>query len=169
MENKKLNNLIEVSLNPYFILKLELQHTEEECNIIKQSLENGENLKFINELEKNSINIEEKYNLDYLFIKQDFIPKLNNFLIKLNIKFTLKDASDEIFNMKDISRFNIEDPCPELTKLAFGDELISKGNPMEIIKLVINNKYELDNVLDKISKDGIESLNELHKNILNCN
>jgi uncharacterized protein YihD (DUF1040 family) len=166
MENKELNNLVEVSLNPYLILKLELNHSEEE---IKSMIEKMSS-KFQSEYEKNALEVETSYNTTFIFIKESFLHIFRKQLKELGFKYILNDATDEIFNMKDLSIFtNIdsEDPCPEFTKQYFPDMVSKKDKIMNILKFNFNQKYSIDDVIDKIGKDGVESLNELNKGILN--
>ena len=90
----------------------------------------------------------------------------------MGFDFNLKNATNEIFNMKNLDIFtkiDDEDPNPELTKQFFPEMVSKKDQIMEILKMNFTNKYSVDNILDKIGKDGVESLNELHKYILNNN
>lgn len=159
MSNEQLNNLVEATVNPYLVFKVELHHTEEELDKLYQEFSED----FLNKLEKNVIEIEITPISNYLFIKKNFINELRENL--KHIKYTAKDASSEIWEMNNLDIFDEGDPAPELTRLVFPDNLTNK----EIIKQIFESKFNQDDLLDKISRSGIESLNEIQKQMLNEN
>lgn len=156
MSNEQINQLVESTLNPYLVFKVEIHHTEEELlELSKQFSE-----KFINKL-NNIIEINITPTSQYMFIKQNF---LNEFKQNTqHIKYTITDITNEMWEMNNLDVFNGGDPAPEATKLMFPDELTNE----EIIKQIFEAKYTMDDLLDKITRTGIESLNKIQKQMLN--
>jgi hypothetical protein len=72
-----------------------------------------------------------------------------------NLNYVMVDAIDELWELEDLTPLlNIEDSY-------FDDEFL------EGLKTIVERKYDVDDVLDKISRSSYQSLNVLNKHILN--
>ena len=117
MSNEQLNQLVEATVNPYMLFKMEFNHTKEELEELGKQF----SLEFVGKFESNVIEIEVTPTLFYLFIKQNFLNELKENI--KHIKYSLTDASDEIWNMDSLNIFDDGDPAPEATKLMFPNNL----------------------------------------------
>jgi hypothetical protein len=72
-----------------------------------------------------------------------------------NLNYVMVDAIDELWELEDLTPLlNVED-------LYFDDEFL------EGLKTIVEHKYDIDDVLDKISRSSYQSLNVLNKHVLN--
>lgn len=162
MSNEQINQLVESTLNPYLVFKVENLHNEEEYNKLLDEVPNKISEQELTDLGLNSVTIElEDFN--YMFIKSKFYPKYIEMVKRCGFEFKLTQCIDEIWEMNNLNIFDEGDPAPEATKLAFPDDLTN----FEIIKQMFETKYSMDDLLDKITRTGIESLNEIQKRMLN--
>lgn len=161
MSNKEINQLVESTLNPYLVFKVESNHTDEEYNKLLDEVPNKISEQELTDFGLNSITIElEDFN--YMFIKSEFYPKFIEMSQKCGFDFKLTHCINELWEMNSLNIFDEGDPAPEATKLAFPNDLTN----FEIIKQMFESKYSMDDLLDKITRTGIESLNEVQKQML---
>ena len=169
MKTSMIENQIENSKDPFIIFQVTSFNSEEEMENIESNLDQ---IFTLEELEKinNLITTRVSPNVDYMIIKQSEIEDVKFMLNKCNISFTINDITNNIWELNNIkefvSLFGEEDPSPELTQQIFPDIQSTFSKVYEILKLIVESKYSTDDVLDVISEKGINSLNELHKYIL---
>lgn len=161
MSNEQINQLVESTLNPYLVFKVESFHTDEEFNELLIESQNKISEKDSINFGLNTVTIELE-NFDYVFVKSNFYPKFIEMSQKCGFDFKLTHCIDELWEMNSLNIFNEGDPAPEATKLAFPDDLTN----FEIIKQMFESKYSMDDLLDKITRTGIGSLNEVQKQML---
>lgn len=150
MIDKRIKN----SIDPYLILKLETFNTKEEVDYIKEHIENyltDDELFQLNEF----IAAEISSQLDYVIINRSYLPKLKHLIEKCEIKMKITDLLPEIWELADIETF-----------VSNFDEW-DKSKIKDILKAVVESKYDVNDVLDKVSDFGVGSLNELNLYILN--
>lgn len=150
MIDKRIKN----SIDPYLILKLETFNTKEEVDYIKEHIENyltDDELFQLNEF----IAAEISNQLDYVIINRSYLPKLKHLIEKCEIKMKITDLLPEIWELADIETF-----------VSNFDEW-DKSKIKDILKAVVESKYDVNDVLDKVSDFGVGSLNELNLYILN--
>lgn len=162
MNNEKIDQLVEATLNPYLVFKVELDQSKEEYDKLMSEINTKISEQEINEFESNTITIELE-NFDYIFIKNNYYPKFIEMLKKAGLKFKLTNAVNEIWEMDNLNIFDEGDPAPELTKLAFPGSVTN----FEILEQIFEANYTTDDIIDKIGRSGIESLNEIQKQMLN--
>jgi len=85
--------------------------------------------------------------ISYIITDRSTIVRILLFLRRKNLKFFFEDVSEDIL----------------FGKTTFDGEFGEK------IKIFIKNNLNIDNILDKISKFGINSLSKLDKEFLNIN
>jgi hypothetical protein len=79
--------------------------------------------------------------------------------------FEMDNLNELLNNFKD-DMDNLSDEEKELVKECFPNHKTQKEKATSIIKSLFLNNFTTDDVLDRISEKGFESLNEFHKNIL---
>lgn len=170
MSLEMINDLVKESLNPYVIIHLVFNHTEEELDILEQKLVSVSGVEELEEIYKPMIIIETSYNEGYMFIPKTIIPKFIKLLNDCEANFIIKDVTNEIWEMNDISfitEYGEIDPSPELTEQFFPGLISENEKINNYLKIIFSSRYSVDDVLDKISRKGIESLNVINKYILN--
>jgi hypothetical protein len=169
MNTEMINDLVKESLNPYVVIRLVVNHTKEEMDVLEQKLVDLVGVEELDEIYKPSIIIETSDIEGYMFAPKTTIPKFANLLDMCEANYVLEDATDKIWEMNDISfltEYEEVDPAPELT-VEFFPGLISENEQINnYLKTIFSSKYSVDDVLDKISRKGIESLNIINKYIL---
>ncbi|MEK6881915.1 MAG: hypothetical protein AABY22_20015, partial [Nanoarchaeota archaeon] len=124
---------------------------------------------FMDKYDNNILEIKISDNVSFYLTRNNF---LNEFIAKLKeIKYNLKitNALDEIWNMSDLSEVitTKEDPHPDIKDMIveqFGE--VKSDRIRGILQIMVTQKYSTDDVIDRISNTGFESLNELNKYIL---
>lgn len=170
MENKNIDFLVKNSLNPFLIIKLdvEIKNISEFNDKLKNKLlEQG--VDFLNELERDSIGYDISDSISYLFVRKQLLPKIKNILTSIDHKFTIKDVTDEFWEMDDLTDFFnkfMGDDDVEFTKQHFPEFISDRDKVRNILRLSFEKKYNVDNVLDKINEKGLNSLNEFNEYIL---
>ncbi len=162
MNNREINNLVEVSLNPYLVFKIEILNTEEEYQQLLTKVDEFITPENRNKILQNSEAIDLTWDLGYVFVKQNFLKEYFRLVKLVGFKIKVTDATEELWDSNNLQFLNQEDPAPELTEMAF-----PFTNPMNILKQIFDQKYNQDDVIDKIARTGVESLNELNKYIIN--
>ena len=155
MEINILNKLIETSLNPYIVFYIKLNHTKEEYDKLYEEANNIITKDFLEKFHSNVLDIDLSYNTSYILIKQNFIYEYKQMMDQCNLNYVMVDAIDELWELEDLTPLlNVED-------LYFDDEFL------EGLKTIVEHKYDIDDVLDKISRSSYQSLNVLNKHVLN--
>jgi DNA polymerase III delta prime subunit len=155
MEINILNKMIETSLNPYIVFYIKLNHTKEEYDKLYEEANNIITKDFLEKFHSNVLDIDLSYNISYILIKQNFIYEYKQMMDQCNLNYVMVDAIDELWELEDLTPLlNVED-------LYFDDEFL------EGLKTIVEHKYDIDDVLDKISRSSYQSLNVLNKHVLN--
>jgi hypothetical protein len=156
-----IEKLVETNLNPYIAFYVKLNHTQEEYDKLYEEANNIITKAFLEEFDKNVLSIDMSYNISYNLIKQNFIYEFKQMMDQCNLNYTMIETIDELWELEDLNPLlSIEDPCPEVTAMCFDDEFLDG------LKTIVERKYDVDDVLDKISRSGYQSLNILNKHIL---
>jgi len=161
MNDTQLNQLIETTLNPYLVFRVESLNTQEEHDKLIENAGEEINIEDALAYDANTSIVEFK-DFDYIFVKSNFYPKFIELLKKSGLKFKMTNCIQELWEMNDLSIFDNGDPAPELTKLAFPDLV----NNMDILEQMFKQQFSQDDVLDKITRTGIESLNSIQQQML---
>lgn len=150
-----LNELIASSLNPSVIVKVNFHYDKvEEVDSILSAM----NIEIASEYIDNCLDIEVTSMSSYLFTNKKYLSKFEQVLNDYNVKYTLTNAVDELFNMTDLNGL--------LSQLEIKGDLEGKEKAIKIIKSTFESNFSVDDVLDRISSLGSGSLNEFHKNLL---
>jgi len=168
MKVDMIDKQVKNSNDPFVVFHVNLLNSIEEIESFTNNLENiltVEEAVFLNTKIKAA---ELSKNEDYMIINQSSIEQFCQIMIKGGFKMKMVECVDQIWNFNNeefnqfISLFEEEDPCPELTEEAFGEE----EKTIDVLKTIVASKFTTDDVLDKISNSGIDSLNDLNKFIL---
>jgi len=155
MISNELNKLVASSLNPPTIVKINFLSSKEEVNE-RLSLISAENAR---EYFDNCSEVEIIPTVSsYIFTNKDYLKKLISLFIKCDIKYTMSDASDEIFGMDNLNDL--------LLNLKMNNNPECEKRALDIMGSIFTSKYTIDDVLDRINLLGSGSLNEFHKYIL---
>jgi hypothetical protein len=157
---------IKNSLDPFLILKLEITNSNEE---IQNLMDNIENILSTDEVLKFSsvLSADVSSNLDYVIINKSFLPELESMMGKCGMKYKSSNMLNEIWNSDNLDFFLDYFKVKEHPEFEFDYPDEKYDLVLEILKVVVESKYDLDDVLDKISLSGFNSLNELNLYILN--
>ena len=169
MNIEMINDLVKESLNPYVVIRLVVNHTKEEMDVLEQKLVDIVGVEELEEIYKPAIIVETSDTEGYILAPKSVIPKFANLLDICEANYILEDATDNIWEMNDISfitEYGEIDPSPELTAQFFPGSVSENEKINNYLKTIFNSKYSVDDVLDKISRKGIESLNTINKYIL---
>ena len=169
MNIEMINDLVKESLNPYVVIRLVVNHTKEEMEQLEQKLVDIVGAEELEEIYKPAIIVETSDTEGYIFAPKTVIPKFANLLDICEANYVLEDATNNIWEMNDISfitEYGEEDPAPELTEQFFPGSTSENEKINNYLKTIFSSKYSVDDVLDKISRKGIESLNTINKYIL---
>lgn len=168
MKNQEIDKLVEATLNPYVVIKMQIFNTKEEMEAMeKLALDNGIiTEKFINKYENNTIKIEINDNLSYVFIKYNFHSEFINMMKKVGYKFQFTNALNEIWTMGNINDLITKnDPDLDIRDMVvacFGE--IESDKIRSILQIMVTQKYSVDDVIDLIGMG--QPLNELNQYIL---
>jgi len=170
MKASMINIQIENINNPFMVFQLELLNSLEEIEQITDNIENILTLDEIRTIEDNVIAADLSKTKDYIIVNQSFIEQFKQLMSKCGLKFKMTNIINDVWNMNNIKEFiNLfgdEDPNPELTQQFFPGIQTNFDKVNEILKVVVESQFTLNDVLDKINEQGIDSLNELNKYIL---
>ena len=162
MKAEMINKLVETSLNPYMVFYVELNHTKEECDDLYKKAKDIITKDFLKKFSDNVLDIDLSHNASYVLIKQNFVNEFKNIMDIIGFDYTMVEAIDELWEMNDLTLLlDNNDPAPEITAMMGFENDFLDG-----LKTIIERRYSLDDVLDKISKSGYQSLNMLNKYIL---
>lgn len=170
MKASMIKTQIENSKDPFMFFQLELLNSEEEIKDITDRVESILTLEEVMAIESNVIAADISPTMDYIIIQKSFIETFKQFMNKCGFKMQITDLTNQIWNSNNvkefISLFGSEDPNLELTKQFFPGLQGNFEKVNEILKVVVESQFTLNDVLDKINEQGIDSLNELNKYIL---
>ena len=150
-----LNKMIETSLNPYVAFYIKLNHTKEEYDKLYEKANDIITKDFLEKFHNNMLDIDLSYDASYILIRQNFIYKYKQMMNQCNLNYVMVDAIDELWELEDLT------PLLHIEDSYFDDEFL------EGLKTIVERKYDVDDVLDKISRSSYQSLNVLNKHILN--
>jgi hypothetical protein len=167
MNIEMINKYIKNNNDPFIVFKITLLHSDEE---IKDLTSKAEEILILDEIltMDQVISADVDIRTSYMVINQSNINQFKYITNKCGFKIKMVEFINDIweFNNEEfqtfISLFGEEDPCPELTELAFG----LNNNILDILKTISESKFTIDDVLDKINIKNVDSLNELNKHIL---
>jgi len=133
--------------NTMYIYKINTSLTKEQSEKIFDELTPKE-IRELNSYKLLAKDIEVDHKMiSYIITDRSTIVRILLFLRRKNLKFFFEDVSEDIL----------------FGKTTFDGEFGEK------IKIFIKNNLNIDNILDKISKFGINSLSKLDKEFLNIN
>jgi hypothetical protein len=163
---KELDKIIANNVNPYTIVRIVSLNTEEELNEIQNNITDEEVL----DLKTNDIvEIEISLFESILFITRNDLIDLTKKLINIGYIFKVTNIVNKIFEMDNLDDLlsSLEiDEDPEFTAKFFPGLVFPKQKAINIINLVFESNFSVDDVLDRINTKGSGSLNEFHKNLL---
>lgn len=168
MKVDMIDKQVKNSNDPFVVFHVNLLNSIEEIESLTNNLENVLDIEEVVFLNSKIKAAELSKNEDYMIINQLSIEQFCQIMIKGGFKIKMVEYVDQIWNFNNeelnqfISLFDGEDPCPELTEEAFGEE----EKTIDVLKTIMASKFTTDDVLDKISNSGIDSLNDLNKFIL---
>lgn len=161
---------IENNNNPFMVFQLDLLNSLEEIEQINNNIENILSPDEITLIDTNIIAADLSKTKDYIIINQSFIEQFKQLMDKCGFKIQMTNIINDVWNMNNIKEFiNLfgeEDPNPELTQEVFPGLQTTFDKVNQILKVMIESQFALNDVLDKINEQGIDSLNELNKYIL---
>lgn len=170
----KLELQIEHGLNPFRVLKLRTLNSKEEMAQITESMDDILTAQEILTLSEKCISADYSSELDFIVINESYLTELTRLLSKCQIKFEYADIVNDLWNCKSVKEeflrfFGEEDPNPELTQESFPGLQTNYDIVKDILNVIVESKYTLDDVLSKINDKGVEYLNELNLYILEKN
>jgi len=167
MKVNMIDTQIENNINPFIVFQVNSFNSEEEMTNVKNNISKFLTDEEIDILEKNTIAADFSLTVDYLIINKSFVDEFTRLINKCGIKFELVNIIEQIWNLNSVKEFvglfGEEDLSVQLTQQSFKCTF-EKVN--EILKVIVESQFNVNDVLDKISEKGIDSLNELNKYIL---
>jgi hypothetical protein len=174
METRDLDRLVKININPFTAMHFKTDHTSEELEaIFTEAAMNGD----VDEIEKtleNTIEIEISLFESIMLMTKNDLTAFLSLLNKCGIRYEMRNFTKDLFKMDNLNELLLklenDDDLNELDKELIKDCFPNHKTPREkatsIIKSIFINNFTTDDVLDRISEKGFESLNEFHKNIL---
>jgi len=174
METRDLDRLVKININPFTAMHFKTDHTSEELEaIFTEAAMNGD----VDEIEKtleNTIEIEISLFESIMLMTKNDLTAFLSLLNKCGIRYEMRNFTKNLFEMDNLNELLLklenDDDLSELDKELINDCFPGFKTPREkatsIIKSIFANNFTTDDVLDRISEKGFESLNEFHKNIL---
>jgi len=175
METRDLDRLVKININPFTAMHFKTDHTSEELEaIFTEAAINGDGDK-IDRILKNTVEIEISLFESIMFMTKNDLTAFLSLINKCGIRYEMKNFTKDLFEMDNLNELlnslkddddNLSDEERELVKDCFPNFKTKKEKATSIIKSIFTNNFTTDDVLDRISEKGFESLNEFHKNIL---
>jgi hypothetical protein len=174
METRDLDRLVKININPFTAIHFKTDHTSEELGtIFTEAAINGG----VNAIEKtleNIIEIEISLFESIMLMTKNDLTAFLSLLNKCGIRYEMRNFTKDLFEMGNLNELLLklenDDDLSELDKELINDCFPGFKTPRKkatnIINSIFVNNFTTDDVLDRISKKGFESLNEFHKNIL---
>lgn len=146
---------IENSKDPFMVLQINVLNQVEETEYILNNLESLLTIEELNFLADDLIAADASKTVDYIIIKQSYIKQFQKISKKCGLQIEILNMAKTIFDSKNVEEF--------VSLFKNSDQ----SNQIEdIIRVIILSQFGVNDVLDKISEQGIESLNELNQYIL---
>jgi hypothetical protein len=175
METRDLDRLVKININPFTAIHFKTDHTSEELEaIFIEAVMNGDGDEIEKALE-NTIEIEISLFESIMFMTKNDLTVFLSLLNKCGVRYEMRNFTKDLFEMDNLNELlnnfkddkdNLSDEERELVKECFPNHKTQKEKATSIIKSLFLNNFTTDDVLDRISEKGFESLNEFHKNIL---
>jgi hypothetical protein len=175
METRDLDRLVKININPFTAIHFKTDHTSEELEaIFTEAVMNGDGDEIEKALE-NTIEIEISLFESIMFMTKNDLTVFLSLLNKCGVRYEMRNFTKDLFEMDNLNELlnnfkedkdNLSDEERELVKECFPNHKTQKEKATSIIKSLFLNNFTTDDVLDRISEKGFESLNEFHKNIL---
>jgi hypothetical protein len=174
METRDLDRLVKININPFTAMHFKTDHTSEELEaIFTEATMNGDG----DEIEKileNTVEMEISLFESIMFMTKNDLTAFLSLLNKCDVRYEMRNFTKDLFKMDNLNELLLklenDDDLNELDKELIKDCFPNHKTPREkatsIIKSIFVNNFTTDDVLDRISEKGFESLNEFHKNIL---
>ena len=175
METRDLDRLVKININPFTAMHFKTDHTSEELEaIFAEAAMNGDGDE-IERILENTIEIEISLFESIMFMTKNDLTMFLSLLNKCGVRYEMRNFTKDLFEMDNLNELlnnfkedkdNLSDEERELVKECFPNHKTQKEKATSIIKSLFLNNFTTDDVLDRISEKGFESLNEFHKNIL---
>jgi hypothetical protein len=175
METRDLDRLVKININPFTAMHFKTDHTSEELEaIFAKAAMNGDGDK-IERILENTVEIEISLFESIMFMTKNDLTAFLSLLNKCGVRYEMRNFTKDLFEMDNLNELlnnfkedkdNLSDEERELVKECFPNHKTQKEKATSIIKSLFLNNFTTDDVLDRISEKGFESLNEFHKNIL---
>lgn len=162
---------IKNSLDPFVIIEISTPLSQEECDLIKDNLPNvltEEEMSIFSE-DILVAGIDDSQN-EYLILNKSMVERIKIAFQKANFNYTMTDdifekvwnfTEDELNQFLDMfGAVWIED---EITAEFYKDMESSRQKAFSTLVVMANGRYDTDDVLDKISKLGTDSLNSINR------
>jgi hypothetical protein len=174
METRDLDRLVKININPFTAIHFKTDHTSEELEaIFAEAAMNGDGDK-IERILENTVEIEISLFENIMFMTKNDLTEFLSLLNKYGIRYKMRNFIKDLFEMDNLNELLLklenDDDLSELDKELINNCFPNYKTPREKAISTINsiflNNFTTDNVLDRISEKGFESLNEFHKNLL---
>ena len=175
METRDLDRLVKININPFTAMHFKTDHTSEELEaIFAEAAMNGDGDE-IERILENTVEIEISLFESIMLMTRNDLTAFLSLLNKCGVRYEIRNFTKDLFEMDNLNELlnnfkedkdNLSDEERELVKECFPNHKTQKEKATSIIKSLFLNNFTTDDVLDRISEKGFESLNEFHKNIL---
>jgi len=175
METRDLDRLVKININPFTAMHFKTDHTSEELEaIFAEAAMNGDGDE-IERILENTVEIEISLFESIMLMTRNDLTAFLSLLNKCGVRYEMRNFTKDLFEMDNLNELlnnfkedkdNLSDEERELVKECFPNHKTQKEKASSIIKSLFLNNFTTDDVLDRISEKGFESLNEFHKNIL---
>lgn len=175
MKTRDLDRLVKININPFTAMHFKTDHTSEELEaIFAEAVMNGDGDE-IERILENTVEIEISLFESIMLMTRNDLTAFLSLLNKCGVRYEMRNFTKDLFEMDNLNELldnfkddkdNLSDEERELVKECFPNHKTQKEKASSIIKSLFLNNFTTDDVLDRISEKGFESLNEFHKNIL---
>jgi hypothetical protein len=175
METRDLDRLVKININPFTAMHFKTDHTSEELEVIFTEAAINGDVDAIEKTLENTIEIEISLFESIMLMTKNDLTAFLSLLNKCGVRYEMRSFTKDLFEMDNLNELldnfkddkdNLSDEERELVKECFPNHKTQKEKATSIIKSLFLNNFTTDDVLDRISEKGFESLNEFHKNIL---
>jgi hypothetical protein len=174
METRDLDRLVKININPFTAMHFKTDHTSEELEAIFTEAAMNGGIDEMDKILENTVEIEISLFESIMFMTKNDLTAFLSLLNKCDVRYEMRNFTKDLFKMDNLNELLLklenDDDLNELDKELIKDCFPNHKTPREkatsIIKSIFINNFTTDDVLDRISEKGFESLNEFHKNIL---
>lgn len=174
METRDLDRLVKININPFTAMHFKTDHTSEELEAIFTEAAMNGGIDEMDKILENIVEIEISLFESIMFMTKNDLTAFLSLLNKCDVRYEMRNFTKDLFKMDNLNELLLklenDDDLNELDKELIKDCFPNHKTPREkatsIIKSIFTNNFTTDDVLDRISEKGFESLNEFHKNIL---